>query len=1127
MVRYRDGVKCLCALLLLAAFCATAWAVEYFVNTQGNDTDNGKSREAAFLTVQKGVDALKPGDRLTIGPGEYVENVRVHKLGDPEQDTIIRAEEPGTVLLRGERDADICFQPVPGRRFIHVAPHDGPVLAVLEADSLSILRLAPTVSEVDFGPGRYFHDPAAKKLYISSTDFHPPGRHHYRISVRKGHGLEINESRRVIVDGLAASGFMEPVEKRVLSYPVSGFMIRHSERCIVRRSVAFFNTSGITINNGWRGNMSPGGNRVESCRLYGNVEGVVGHNPGDEVFRDSHSFLNSTYGARFYGERRKGKTCRFQRLVAWGNPGGDYWFKGKGLSGETTDARAEQCVAFKDSHILAYSQGIKGARDYRGDTGPSTIRLPEGNREFHAVIDREFADPLNFDFRPQATATIAKPGKDYPYQGPYPYRANIRYLSPAGSDGNDGFSMTQAWKTLDHAIKNLRPGDTLYLAAGRYRLSTALTALNNVDLRGRGLETPVVDGPLTTTGCRDVSIQRIHWTGPVRIVDSANVTLDNCVFSRGAADTARGRHVVEAEGVEGLRVTHALMAVPLQLRNCAGVDLRGNLYATPPGVRLDRLAGIQYSGYNSYPQADAVWEVAGGRVSLDELRKSRHDVHSRIVTPRLEQANGAASLANAYDFVGRGPLGTALGPWRPWQPQSVRLIGPFAHSTTDSTANVEWWTTQPLKTRIHWGDTPECKNNAVIDQASFFSHSMTGLQPGKTYYVKVEPLSLNPSADPARRFQPLTREAPVLQINTALQLPTSPGPRTLYVSATGDDNRDGASPQTSWRTLQHAADNVRPGDRVLISSGEYPGAVYFRATGALDKPIIFRAAPGEQVKISGLKERLKVGFVLFNKSHYRFDALYFEGFAGIPDNKAGGAAAALAAYLALIDDTPMDDQLRSDLLDRAAQCADRLGDLQQARALAKRIPTPILSCRRQMGLLHRRGKFAELIEEFADRPGRGKFHRTWRCPDDERPLADVLYYRAIAYAKTGDLKQAETDMRAMVDKGPRFGYSPGPSLLDLSWQRLGDFYRDYMKDNAKALESYAHVLDRTTVYHAERPMPKPVLSANSGVLAAATQSACAILRRQGKEDEARKWEMALKKARAEAMVFLKKDKERR
>ena len=56
-------------------------AAEYFVNKQGNDANNGQRRDKAFLIIQKGVNALKPGDTLTIGPGEYLENVK--RTGPP------------------------------------------------------------------------------------------------------------------------------------------------------------------------------------------------------------------------------------------------------------------------------------------------------------------------------------------------------------------------------------------------------------------------------------------------------------------------------------------------------------------------------------------------------------------------------------------------------------------------------------------------------------------------------------------------------------------------------------------------------------------------------------------------------------------------------------------------------------------------------------------------------------------------------------------------------------------------------------------------------------------------------------------------------------------------------------
>ena len=76
-------------LKFVVAFCAAfvlqagAEGADYFVNKQGNDANDGASRATSFLTIQTGVDALKPGDTLTIGPGEYFENVQRSESRQP------------------------------------------------------------------------------------------------------------------------------------------------------------------------------------------------------------------------------------------------------------------------------------------------------------------------------------------------------------------------------------------------------------------------------------------------------------------------------------------------------------------------------------------------------------------------------------------------------------------------------------------------------------------------------------------------------------------------------------------------------------------------------------------------------------------------------------------------------------------------------------------------------------------------------------------------------------------------------------------------------------------------------------------------------------------------------------
>ena len=57
------------ATLVLAI--SSACGSEYFVGTRGNDGASGRLESEAFATVAKGLLALKPGDTLTLLPGEY------------------------------------------------------------------------------------------------------------------------------------------------------------------------------------------------------------------------------------------------------------------------------------------------------------------------------------------------------------------------------------------------------------------------------------------------------------------------------------------------------------------------------------------------------------------------------------------------------------------------------------------------------------------------------------------------------------------------------------------------------------------------------------------------------------------------------------------------------------------------------------------------------------------------------------------------------------------------------------------------------------------------------------------------------------------------------------------------
>ncbi len=90
----------------------------------------------------------------------------------------------------------------------------------------------------------------------------------------------------------------------------------------------------------------------------------------------------------------------------------------------------------------------------------------------------------------------------------------------------------------------------------------------------------------------------------------------------------------------------------------------------------------------------------------------------------------------------------------------------------------------------------------------------------------------------------------------------------------------------------------------------------------------------------------------------------------------------------------MGNRLKSDLLKRAAMCANRLNDDEKTMGLAKRILLKAFSIRRQMAFMGERGKYAELLEAFADRPGHGTLKLRFGLL---KPRAEVL-----AFLKSGD-----------------------------------------------------------------------------------------------------------------------------
>ncbi|MCP4706350.1 MAG: right-handed parallel beta-helix repeat-containing protein, partial [candidate division Zixibacteria bacterium] len=100
-------------------------------------------------------------------------------------------------------------------------------------------------------------------------------------------------------------------------------------------------------------------------------------------------------------------------------------------------------------------------------------------------VDPQFTDTTTGDFSLQSGSLCIDAGMDigHPFEGSSPDMGAIEYtpptvnvywVSPSGSDSNDGLDSTSAWATIDNGDQKslLAPGDTINILSGTYFTST-------------------------------------------------------------------------------------------------------------------------------------------------------------------------------------------------------------------------------------------------------------------------------------------------------------------------------------------------------------------------------------------------------------------------------------------------------------------------------------------------------------------------------------------------------------------------------------------------------------------------------------------------------------------------------
>lgn len=149
------------------------------------------------------------------------------------------------------------------------------------------------------------------------------------------------------------------------------------------------------------------------------------------------------------------------------------------------------------------------------------------------------------------------------------------------------------------------------------------------------------------------------------------------------------------------------------------------------------------------------------------------------------------------------------------------------------------------------------KDNALLDYEALAITSNGGATPSAT--------TLPPTATftaTATQPGPTATNTPVLPTATATpvtptntpQPPTNtpqPGVCTRFVATTGNDNNDGLTLTTPWKTVQKAANAAQPGDIVCVRAGTYNEKVTINVSGTAGAAITFQSYPGETAVLDG------------------------------------------------------------------------------------------------------------------------------------------------------------------------------------------------------------------------------------------------------------------------------------
>lgn len=842
------------SILTIFTLCGAVCGDDYYVSKNGNDNNPGTTRAQAFNSIKHAVKSMKPGDNLTILPGVYSESVEWNFSGGDKK-TTIKADIPGTVILRGDIDAP-AFAPMSGSRRIWQCKLPELPQAVNERDTLTIFTRMPSIAEMDFAPGSWFYDHKTKTLYVHTSDSESPQKHYLTISNIRGHGIMIRgqkKVRNVTIDGITVTGFNSNSPGGRPGHNAKwGIYLTAPQDCTVRRVTTFLNGSGIGFT------YPSSGSVIEECRSYGNHStyyasggNIIILTPAyNDAIRKCVSFGSQTAGIRYYGGK-PAENSIFEDNISYDNDYGDLWVK---YPSDTTIAR--RCIAGKALHSRRAENCIfdYGVKDYFGAAKSSIVR----SREKKYDPDREFADHVNHDYHLQSDSIFRNSGRDGVDRGPAPFSKLVYFVSKSGDNNKDGNSMRSAWKDLDFASKKLTNGATLYIAPGTYKTSIVLKNLENISIKGRGNIPAVINGKIKLVNCKKVTIERVNFINKSTALEATNCS-DFKLRQLGCITELKFKKCSNTE------IANCAFLSKIVFNDCSKVLVKNNIFSS--GSNLSANQSDVCSDFNSY--ADKVPTA------------EKNSIHA--VPEFTDTAKGIFTLRNSYLFNARGSDAMPIGPYRK-QPRSedLKLDGPKLLSLTATTANIEFWSNMPVTGELKYGNTPSCtKRIAFSKPSNFQTISITGLKPSQKYYYKVRAFAKTNSVYSNQELSSKQQKYNRNYQSKAIAF-TPPAKetaaKTWHVAVSGNNSNSGEDLQNAWQSISFATTKSRAGDTIIVHKGRYYETVRVRSTGDKGRVLTIRSAPGEKVWIDGNARQLEQGFSIINKDYIKVDGFYFLDF---------------------------------------------------------------------------------------------------------------------------------------------------------------------------------------------------------------------------------------------------------